>query len=590
MQKKFYSDEVHAQIVIALLKSYGIKKVIASPGATNIPITGSIQNDSFFEVYSVADERSAAYIGCGLAAESGEPVVLSCTGATASRNYLPGLTEAYYRKLPVIAVMSMTRFSGVGNLVPQAIDRSVFPKDAAVASVFLPIIKDSSDFKKCENLVSYAILEAFRRGGGPVQINLENRGIGTFNTHDLPVVRAIHRIRLSSENWPKIPPHAKIAVFIGSHKPFTDSEMEYLERFVNTHNAVVLCDHTSSYRGAGRVLSALACSQGLLTKTKTAVLKPDLIIHIGEVSGDYATQEFVGGSDAKVWRVSEDGELRDRFKQLEYVFEMREQDFFQRLSAKLSPRENSYLPAWQDYAQQVADMIPDLPFSNTWIAREVSRALPSNARVHLGILNTLRNWDFFDVDKTIQTASNVGGFGIDGSVSTLIGASFANRDRLYFGVVGDLAFFYDLNSLGNRHLGSNVRILLINNGGGGEFKLYHHTGAQFGEQTGDYIAAARHYGNKSPALVKHFAQDLGFKYLYANNKDEFQQVAQEFTTADSQDKPILFECFTDFSDDSNALETVRKLDITVSAKSVAVGVAHKVLPQAVRTVIKKALR
>lgn len=101
MEKRYYTNERNVQVVIALLKAYGIRKVIASPGTTNMTFVASIQDDPFFEMYSSVDERSAAYLACGLAAESGEPVVISCTGATASRNYMPGLTEAYYRKLPV---------------------------------------------------------------------------------------------------------------------------------------------------------------------------------------------------------------------------------------------------------------------------------------------------------------------------------------------------------------------------------------------------------------------------------------------------------------------------------------------------------
>ena len=100
-----YTSERNVQILIALMKHHGVKRVVASPGTTNITFVASLQNDPFFEMYSAADERSAAYIACGLAAETGEPVALTCTGATASRNYLPGLTEAYYRKLPVLAVV-----------------------------------------------------------------------------------------------------------------------------------------------------------------------------------------------------------------------------------------------------------------------------------------------------------------------------------------------------------------------------------------------------------------------------------------------------------------------------------------------------
>ena len=103
---KHYTDERNVQIVISLLKQHGIHRVIASPGTTNMTFVGSIQNDPYFQIWSSVDERSAAYLACGMASETGEPVVLSCTGATASRNYMPGLTEAYYRKLPVLAITS----------------------------------------------------------------------------------------------------------------------------------------------------------------------------------------------------------------------------------------------------------------------------------------------------------------------------------------------------------------------------------------------------------------------------------------------------------------------------------------------------
>jgi 2-succinyl-5-enolpyruvyl-6-hydroxy-3-cyclohexene-1-carboxylate synthase len=601
---KYYSDEKNAQIVIALLKAHDIRKVIASPGATNIPITGSIQNDPFFEVYSSVDERSAAYIACGMAHESGEPIVLSCTGATASRNYLPGLTEAWYRKLPIIAITSTPSIVAVGHLIAQTIDRSVIPRDVARISVTLPHVKDAEDFWDCEIKVNKAILEAKRAGGGPVHINLATSYLGTFNTQILPTVRMIRRCGYC-DVFPTIDPSEKVAVFIGAHKPFSPAETESLSRFVQTHSAVVLCDQTSGYKGQGRILSALACMQQLHQKPHFAALKPDLIIHLGEVSGDYPTQGFLGASGARVWRLNEDGELRDRFRRLEYVFELREAEFFRRQSDNLRPHDNTYLVAWQEYTRRIASATPDLPFSNTWIAGELSRALPVNASLHFGILNSLRNWNLYEVEASIQTICNVGGFGIDGCVSTLIGASLANKDKLHFGVIGDLSFFYDLNSIGNRHLGSNVRLLLINNGGGVEFELKSHIGAQFAEQTADFIAAGGHFGNKSRALVKHIAEDLGFQYLSANDKDEFRRVVQQFTTATALSQPILFECFTTSAEENSALEIMERLDTTADLKPAAnsaggsaitqglkgaMKLASKVLPPGVKDSIKKALR
>lgn len=585
---KYYTDEQNAQIVIALLKAHGIRKVVASPGATNIPITGSIQNDPFFEVWSAPDERSAAYIACGLAAASGEAVALSCTGATASLNYLPGLTEAYYRKLPVVAVTSGPLFASVGHLVAQSIDRSSFPKDAARTSVFLPTVKDAADFASCELLVNKAILEAWRHGGGPVHVNLETSFLGTFNTRALPAVRRIRRFTADSTELPPIPATAKVVVCIGAHKPFSAPEAAALAAFVQTHEAVVFCDHTSSYRGAGRLLSALACAQNLPSKSAFPSLKPDLIVHIGEVSGDYPTQGFLTYA-APVWRVSEDGEVRDKLKRLEHVFEMREETFFRRYSDGLPANAGGYFRSWQAYDARIREAIPELPYSNTWIARALSPALPKGCVLHFGILNSLRCWNYFEVDPSIETASNVGGFGIDGCVSTLIGAALAAPERLHFGVVGDLAFFYDLNSLGNRHVAGNLRILLVNNGGGGEFKLNSHIGAQFGHQTNEFIAAARHYGNKSPGLAKHYAEDLGFRYLCASNPQEFQNAVHEFVDPRERDKSILFECFTEFANDSNALDALEGLDGTEAAGVAARRFVGQVLPPSVKNAIKSML-
>lgn len=161
----FYTTERNVAMLIYLMKQHGIKKVIASPGTTNITFVASIQQDSYFEIYSAADERSAAYMACGLAAESGEAVALSCTGATASRNYVPGLTEAFYRKLPVLAVTSTQHMGRIGQLCPQVIDRSAIQNDIAVMSVQAPAIYNDEDEWACNVKLNTAILALRHRGG-----------------------------------------------------------------------------------------------------------------------------------------------------------------------------------------------------------------------------------------------------------------------------------------------------------------------------------------------------------------------------------------------------------------------------------------
>lgn len=551
-----YTDEKNILILLSLLKKHGIHKAVVSPGTTNIAFVSGMQRDPYFEVYSSVDERSAAYIACGLAAESGEPVILSCTGATASRNYMSGLTEAFYRKLPILAVTSMQAPSKIGHHIPQILDRSSVPNDIVRFSTALPIIKDADDYWDCEIKANKAILELFRHGGGPVHINLPTTYSRNFNVETLPDVRMINRITYNSE-YPELP-NGRIAIFVGSHKTFTQKETEALDLFCECNNAVVFCDHTSGYKGKYRMLFALAMAQQI---DKSSIL-PDILIHIGEISGDYYS---LGINCKQVWRVSEDGEIRDTFKKLRYVFEMSESLFFEHYTKHHQNNSlDNYLQVCKTVLSKVSNKMLDVPFSNIWVASKMSSKLPEGSTIHFGILNSLRSWNFFDISNTITSYSNVGGFGIDGCVSSLIGASLVNKEKLYFGVFGDLAFFYDLNSIGNRCVGSNLRILLINNGKGVEFKNYNHPAARFGDEADLFMAASGHYGDKSRSLVKNYAIDLGFDYLSASNKDEFLNNLEFFTSKNNNSKPIIFEVFTDEENESQALKTIHELDMDSS--------------------------
>lgn len=577
---KNYTDEQNVQILLALLKKYGIRKVIASPGTTNMALVASMQQDSFFEMYSSVDERSAAYMACGLAAESGESVVLSCTGATASRNYLPGLTEAYYRKLPVLAITSTQGVAKVGHHIAQVIDRSVIPNDVARYSTVLPIVKDENDFWSCEVKVNQALSELFRHGGGPVHINLPTLYSKNYSVKELPKVRVIRRINKPSD-LPELP-KGKIAVFVGAHQPWTKEQEIALDNFCASNDAVVFCDHTSNYKGQYRILYAIVGGQQMMDHSDD---KPDLLIHIGEITGDYYT---LGLGAKQVWRVNEDGEMRDTFRKLEYVMEMSEETFFEHYINKDILPANSYLNLCQSKLVNLYSKIPELPLSNIWIASKMASRIPAHSTIHFGILNSLRAWNFFELPQSVLSASNVGGFGIDGNISSLLGASLCNKEKLYFGIVGDLAFFYDMNAVGNRHLGNNIRILMINNGKGTEFRLFNHAAAHFETDADEYIAAAGHYGKKSPELIRHYAQDLGFEYFKASNKNEFDQVYERFLTPNKIDKPLFFEVFTNSDDENEALRLM--LNIEENIKGKMKDVAKQVLGQSGVNLLKNIMR
>lgn len=555
-QKRFYTNERNVQIVIALLKAHGIHRVIASPGTTNMTFVVSIENDPWFHIWSSVDERSASYLACGMAAETGEPVVISCTGATASRNYMPGLTEAYYRKLPVLAITSTRGNYKIGHLIDQQIDRRNIPNDIAIESVTIPMVKDYEDERFCEIEANKAILALKLNGGGPVHINMYTRYSHDFSVREIPHVNTIYRHTIYDKEWPSIPHDGRIVVRIGSHADFTEEQTRAIDEFCATYDAVVCCDHTSGYRGKYEVHGQLVFGQQMW---QSSLRNTNLCIHIGEVSGD---QFCVNAKHT--WRVSPDGALRDTFGNLRRVFMMHEIDFFNHYKKK-DCNHTEYLDSLNKEIDEIKNKIPNLPFSNIWMAQQMHDKLPKGCEIHFGIYHSLRSWNFFKLPMGIQAKCNVGGFGIDGGVSSMIGASLSNSDKLFFGVFGDLAFFYDMNVIGNRHVGNNVRILLINNGKGNEFRNYGHPCFFLGDEADKYIAAAGHYGNMSNLLVKNYAENLGYDYLKAANKEEFISGIEHFLSPHIGDRPILFEVFTETDDESNALETI--LNIVIDQKA-----------------------
>lgn len=588
MADYFYTDERNAQIVISLLKAHGIKKVVASPGTTNICLVASLQQDPFFEIYSAADERSAGYIACGLSAESGEPVVLSCTGATASRNYMSALTEAYYRKLPILVITSSRSNFQIGHNIDQVTDRTVLPNDVAKLSVQLPLIYNNDEAEwGCVVAANKAILELSHHGNGPVHINLETNYSWNYNVKELPKTRAIYRF-LNENDLPKVNAE-RVAIMVGAHLKWNDRLIAAVDRFCEDYNAVVLCDHTSNYKGKYRILANLSAQQ---RNFNSVIKNAEIIIHIGDIS---ASKYNIAAKE--VWRVNTDGELRDPYKKLHYVFEMEEVDFFEKYTAISNQKKKT------EFYDQCVDELTDLnasllavldclPFSNIWIASQTADKLPENSILHLGIQNSLRSWNFFEIPQSVFGYCNTGGFGIDGCISSVIGASLVDKNRICYCVLGDLAFFYDMNSLGNHHVSNNLRILLVNNGKGTEFKLTTNPGSMFGNRADDFIAAGGHYGNKSRSLVRHYAEDLGFEYLTASNKEEYIENIGRFITPQLTDKPMIFEVFTNDADEVSALETVRTIKLsneTVSTKQKAKGAVKDLIGEKGVKAFKKIL-
>lgn len=362
----------------------------------------------------------------------------------------------------------------------------------------------------------------------------------------------------------------KVGIFVGAHAEWSEKLTCMIDAFCEAYNGVVFCDHTSNYHGKYRIQYNLVCGQ---VQYRNEVSKMGLLIDMGEISGAY-----MGFDSPTVWRVNPDGQIRDTFHKLSFVFDMEEVDFFEHYALKgdRTVTRTFYYKECKEVFDSIAEKIPELPFSNIWIAQQTTKKIPEGSILHLGILNTLRSWNFFEISDSVDCYSNTGGFGIDGLVSTVVGAALANKDKLHFLVVGDLAFFYDMNVIANRHVGRNIRILLVNNGCGTEFKNYNHFASRFGDKADDFMAATGHYGRQSKELIRNYAENLGYTYLSASTKNEYLENLSCFIDCRLVDRPILFEVFTQPGDESLALEMMNHILVTAptagdKAKQIAKG-------------------
>ena len=575
-----YTNARNVQIVIALMKAHGVKKVVASPGATDMAIVASLQQDPYFEMYSSIDERSAAYMACGMAAESGEPVAIPCTGATSSRNYMPGLTEAYYRQLPILAITCSRSNANIGHYVDQVTDRTQLPSDVVMESVQAQSIHCPEDEWDVMVKVNKAMIGLTRNGGGPTHINLVTASSSNFTVKEIAPVRKIS-LYLKEDKFPEVP-QGKVGIFVGAHEKWSDELTAAVDNFCEVYNAMVICDPTSNYKGKYRILMPLLCEQA---KEEVGGEQLDLMIQIGFVSSMLFKKAKV------MWRVAKDGVVRDTFRKTNSIFQMSELDFFTKIVKGKDKRENTVYPEYKERYESLLHSLPELPFSNIWVAQQLSGQLPENSVLHLGIRNSLRSWGYFDIPNSVLSYCNTGGFGIDGGISSLIGASMVNQQSLFYGVFGDLLFFYDMNSLGNRDIKPNLRIIVINNGLGQEFKNVSFPGSLLlGEDIDKFTAAKGHFACQSKTLVKDYAENLGFEYLTASNKEEFNSVYERFITSEITDKPMLFEIFTDSKDETEA----HHLTTSIELKSKIARKIHDTLMKpeltAVKNIAKKVVK
>ena len=168
--------------------------------------------------------------------------------------------------------------------------------------------------------------------------------------------------------------------------------------------------------------------------------------------------------------------------------------------------------------------------------------IPSNSLLHLSINDSIRITNFFKLNKNVRVYANIGTHGIDGCLSSFLGQAIATDDPAYL-IIGDLAYFYDMNATRLRHIKNNVHILLINNEGGSEFYF----NQVWKNEASDLHTTARHH-----TKAKGWVESNNFEYLSANDKKSLEKALERFFAKDNE-KPVFLEVFTEMKKDSDTI-------------------------------------
>lgn len=554
-----YTEVKSYQFIIAMLKEKNIRNCVLSAGSRNLPFVHSVEEDDFFNCYSVVDERSAGYFALGLAQQLNEPVVISCTSSTATCNYWPPVAEAFYQNVPLIVLTSDRDPEMLGQWEDQMIDQVGMYDRHVRKSINLPIINNRNDEIYCQRLLNEAFLELNHNGfTGPIHINIPTNTYNrTFNVKELPKINVIERLSYndSKEKWKEKQQRLKkanrILVTCGQKNYVSDELKAQINMFFKKYNSTIIVDYMSNLDFEEGINTTILMDSNYVSSDKMKELMPEIVISFGgQIFSGIKVQLKNNNGKFEHWLIQENGQVVDLYKSLKNIFECTPEYFFKFMNEEMennTANNKIYYNKFKEYEKSI--VYPEFEYCSIYAIKNVVERIPENSILHLSINDSIRITNYFKIKKNIRTYANIGTHGIDGCMSSFIGQACADIEKNSYLIIGDLAFFYDMNSLRINRMPKNVHILLINNHGGSEFyynKIWQNSSS-------DMHTAARH-NIKAEGWVK----ENGFEYLAAHDKKSFDDCLSKFMN-NNTNKPILLEVFTEMSSDAKQIEKFYEL-------------------------------
>ncbi len=532
-----YPEIELAQSIIEICKAKNIQRIIISPGSRNAPLTIGFASDPFFTCYSIADERCAAFFGMGIAQQEQFPVALVCTSGSALLNYYPAVAEAFYSQIPLV-VISADRPTqkidiGDGQTIRQ---RNVYENHILYSANLHEEVSVENDM-----LINNAINTAIAKKG-PVHINAPFEE-PLYNTVDAlsvsPTVVDLEELPPAFkdysefiDDWNKA---SKKLVLVGVNTPHILSE-SIVNWLANDPSVVVLTETTSNLH---HLMFIEHIDRIITTFSEEDFngLQPDILVTFGGMVVSKRIKAFLRKyKPAQHWHIDT---LRhyDTYTALNKTIFEAPEVFFEMLQNNTQPLASTY-QAWMlgIATQRLAkhnEFLKTIPFSDLKVFQVLFDQLPLNSQLQISNSSAIRYAQLLKIDSSIEVFCNRGTSGIDGSTSTAVGAAVASNKPTVV-ITGDISFLYDSNGLWNNYIPKDFKIILLNNHGGGIFRIL--PGHEENEIFNTFFETSHNL------TAEHLAKMYGFNYCTAENEMQLKEVSNAFWNNGNQ--PCILEIFT----------------------------------------------
>jgi 2-succinyl-5-enolpyruvyl-6-hydroxy-3-cyclohexene-1-carboxylate synthase len=541
-----------AQSIIEICQQKGVQHIVISPGSRNAPLTIGFTNNPFFKCYSIADERCAAFFALGIAQQLQKPVVVVCTSGSALLNYYPAFAEAFYSQIPLVVISADRPQSkidiGDGQTIRQ---ENVFVNHSLYNANLLENVSTEND-----NHIQMALHVAVTQKG-PVHINAPFEEPLYETVSELQVQPEIidfttEEKQFSIENgtketWNKA---TKKLVLVGELLP-NSVEQQYLDVLANDPSVVVLTEKTSNLHHT-TFIDQIDTLITPFTDEDFNAFQPEILLTFGGMVVSKRIKAFLRKyKPTHHWHVDE---LRayDTFSALTNHFETKINTFLNQLLTDdtiKSSYQFNVAEIWKDRVAKHQEYTAKIPFSDFKVFDFLCKNVPRNIQLQVSNSSAIRYLQLFDLDKTVQVFCNRGTSGIDGSTSTAIGAALAS-DLPTMLITGDISFLYDSNALWNNYIPKNFKIILLNNSGGGIFRIL--PGHQEIETFNTYFETSHQLN------ALHLAKMYGLDYFEANDEPSLEKQYTAFLN--QNEKPSILEIFTPEKENNGILlEFFRRL-------------------------------